>query len=238
MRNNIFKILAIFIIGTIGGIFADQILLPYFIERPLFHQYRLEQAPVNVIREETIIIQENEALTKAVDKVQKSVVAIKTTRSNQTILRGSGIIISSDGLVLTLAELVPPSSNFSLFFNGDNVPFQIEKRDLDNNLALIRVEKENLPTIGFSNISELKIGQRVFLVGAVFSGSTMEKMANEGIVKFFGKDFIRTSIVESNILSGSPLFDIEGNILGINTIDAGGGVTAIPISIIRQFIGL
>ena len=61
MTKNALKILIIFIIGTIGGIFADQILWPYFIERPLFYRYRLDQAPIVMNKTEEIIIEEYSA---------------------------------------------------------------------------------------------------------------------------------------------------------------------------------
>jgi len=236
MLKNIIKILAIFIIGTVGGIFADQILWPYFIERPLFYEYRLEPPPIYVIENKEIVIQENVALSKAVEKVERTVIGVKTETKTGTVLEGSGLIVSSDGLVVTLANLVPHGSSPSFFINGKEVGFQVEKRDPDKNLALIKVNEGNLPTVGFANSQALKRGQRVFLVGVIFLNGLPEKIVNEGIIKFFEKDFIRTNIFEKKILEGSPLFDIEGKVLGINTIDTQGKVTAIPISKIREFI--
>ncbi|GAI52448.1 unnamed protein product, partial [marine sediment metagenome] len=55
------------------------------------------------------------------------------------------------------------------------------------------------------------------------------------IVKFFAGDYIRTNIFEKNTLSGSALFNIKGELLGLNTIDSEGKVTAIPITTIRAF---
>ena len=71
MLKNIFKIIAIFILGTVGGIFADQILWPYFVERPLFYQYKLEKSPVYVTERKEVFIQENTALEEAIEKVGK-----------------------------------------------------------------------------------------------------------------------------------------------------------------------
>jgi len=78
MLKNIFKILAIFIIGMVGGIFADQIFWPYFVERPLFYQYRLEQSPVYVTERKEVYIQENVVLKNAIEKVEKVVVGVRT----------------------------------------------------------------------------------------------------------------------------------------------------------------
>ena len=103
MVKNILKIIIIFIIGTIGGIFADQILWPYFIERPLFYEYRLEQAPVYVTESKEFFIQENAALKNAIEKVEKTVVGVRTTTKTGIFLEGSGLILTFDGLVIVPA---------------------------------------------------------------------------------------------------------------------------------------
>jgi S1-C subfamily serine protease len=244
MLKSIFKIIVIFIIGMVGGIFADQIFWPYFIERPLFYQYRLEQKPVYLTERKEIYIQENEALRDAIEKVEKVVIGVKTeTRlpsGSKKILEGSGLILTADGLVITLAKLVPQGSVFNFFVEGKPVSFQILKRDQKENLALIKLEKTNLPTVGFANLEKLKLGERVFLVG-VTSASTedgIKKVVNEGIITSFDQNLIETNIFEKSSLAGSPLFDIEGRVLGLNIIDKEGKVISLPISQIRTFANL
>jgi len=241
MLKNIFKILAIFIIGMVGGIFADQIFWPYFVERPLFYQYRLEQSPVYVTERKEVYIQENVVLKNAIEKVEKVVVGVRTETKAGKILEGSGLILTADGLVITLAELVPSGSTFNFFVEGESVSFQILKRDSKENLALIKLEKTNLPTVGFANLEKLKLGERVFLVGIIFNKQKIASpgfVVNEGIIKNFDENKIETNIFEKETISGSPLFDIEGNILGLNIIDKDGKVIAIPNSQIRAFTDL
>ena len=246
MFKNILKILAIFIIGMVGGIFADQILWPYFIERPLFYQYRLEQSPIYLTERKEITIQENLALKNAIEKVEKVVIGVRSETKTGKILEGSGLILTADGLIITLAELVPQGSVFNFFVEGEKVSFQILKRDLKENLALIKLEKTNLPTVGFANLEKLKLGERVFLVGTTFINVTKQdlvtfevrKVVNEGIVTSFDEEIIETNIFEKSALAGSPLFDIEGKVLGLNTVDKTGKIITIPISRIRTFSGL
>jgi len=237
--KNIFKIISIFIIGLVGGIFADQIFWPYFVERPLFYQYRLEQAPIYVTEKKEIIVEENIALRKAIEKIDKAVVGVKTKTKAGKILEGSGLIVSSDGLIVTLADLVPSGSEVTFFWEGKTPSFQILKRDLSENLALIKIGETNLPTTGFTDLERIRLGERVFLMGIIFEKEGIpKKTVNEGIVKTFDNNFIQTNIIEDSALSGSPLFNIEGNALGLNIIDKEGKVSAIPISKIKQFIGL
>ena len=233
MLKNILKILAIFVIGMVGGIFADQILWPYFVGRPLFYQYQLEQ-PTNGTEVKEVYIQENVALKNAIGRAEKAVIRVKTETQAGKILEGSGLILTTDGLIVTLAELVPQGSTFNFLVDGESAPFQVLKRDLENNLALIKLEKTNLPTVGFADLEKFKLGERVFLVGAISQGVAV----NEGIVTSFDKKLIQTNIFEENTLAGSPLFDIEASILGLNIIDKDGRIVAIPASIIRAFSGL
>jgi len=238
VSKNILKIVGIFILGIFGGIFADQILWPYFIERPLFYRYRLEQSPIYVTEKKEVIIQENTALKNAIEKVEKAVVGVKTVTKTKKILEGSGLIVTSDGLIVTLANLVPQGSISTFYIDGKQVPIKILKRDLENNLALIQVEEKNLPIVGFADLGKIKLGERVFLVGVEFEKQNVKKIVNEGIVKSFDEKSIGTNISERYTLDGSPLFNIEAQVLGLNTIDENGKVIAIPISKIKQFVGM
>ena len=248
MLKNILKILAVFIIGMIGGIFADQILWPYFIERPLFYQYRLEQSPIYVTEKKEIImyVQENVALREAIEKVEKAVIGVKTETVEGEILEGSGIVVTSDGFVVTLASIAPFGSDFAFFVDGKWPSYQILKRDLKNDLALIKVEDRGLSVTGFSDLEKVRVGERVFLISMDFdnTGTTTEaflppqKMVNEGIITLLGEDLIQTNIFDTSKVQGSPLFNIEGNLIGLSLVDEDGRVSAIPVTFIRPLIGL
>ncbi|GAI05115.1 unnamed protein product, partial [marine sediment metagenome] len=149
MSKNILKIIVIFVIGMVGGIFADQILWPYFAEGPFFYN-QLANFPVSISETKEITIQENVALQEAVEKVEKAVVGVKTKLKSGKILSGSGLIVTSDGLIVTLAELVPRGEDFVFFVDGKTPNWQILKRDVKNNLALIKVEERDLVTVGFA----------------------------------------------------------------------------------------
>ena len=240
MAKNILKILAVFIIGAVGGIFADQILWPYFIERPLFYKYNLEQTPIYLTerKETTMYVQENFALREAAEKVKKVVVGVKTKTKEGKILEGSGLIATSDGLIVTLASLVPQGSEFYFFVEDKWPAFQILKRDTVNNLALIKIAGSGLPTAGFADLEKTKVGERVFLIGTDFGTTTPQQIVNEGIISFLSKDSIQTNIFEEQKIQGSPLFNIEGRVVGLNTVDETGRVLTIPMSTIRPFLGL
>lgn len=216
-------------------------ILPYLATKPYFQRFQfikiLTEREVNVYPTETIVVLENIALQRTIERVEKTVIGIQTRTKAGKILEGSGLILTSDGLVVTTADIVPYGSDFNFFWEKEQLSFQVLKRDLKNNLALIKAEKANFPTTGFAGLEGIRLGQRVFLLGIIFENGNFTKIVNTGIIKTFDKDAIRTNIFEKSILEGSPLFDIEGNVLGLNTIDFEGKVTAIPIDKIQEFAG-
>lgn len=241
MLKNIFKIIIIFVFGIAGGIFANQLLWPYFVEKPLYYKYQLANIPVSITETKEITIEENTALQDAVEKIENSIIGIRTKTKTGKTISGSGLIITNDGLIVTLAELVPRGGDFVFFVDNKTPNWQILKRDVKNNMALIKVELNDLKTIGFADFEKIKLGQRVFLAGMIFSKTKPLKAVNQGIIKFFSQDeensYIRTNIIEKSALAGSALFNIKGELLGLNTIDSEGRVTAIPIPKLREFIG-
>ena len=231
MKKNVVIAIIIFLIGLSGG-FSSHIFWPHI------GGSSAEQGPVYLSETKQVYIQENVALTGAIERVEKTVVAVKTQLPTGGFLQGSGLIITSDGLMVTLAELVPSGSSFNFFVEGERLSYQVLKRDLNENLALVKFSKSGLVTAGFARLDKIKLGERVFLLGASFKDDVPSEFANEGVIRELGEDIIQTSITESSLVSGSPLFNIEGEILGINTVDSAGRVNAIPVSKIRDFVGM
>ncbi|MFA7714613.1 MAG: serine protease [Candidatus Paceibacterota bacterium] len=227
--------LLVILAGGFGG-FLVQKFLPSFYSAP-------ESSPnYFVTKEEKYYIQENDALKEAVQKVRSSVVGIKTVAADKKVIAGSGLILTSDGLAVTLAELVPASGKTSFFIDSQLVNGQILKRDLKQNLALIKIEKSGLSTGGFFMLDQLKIGERVFLVGQIFDAKTFVPnfLTNEGVAKSFDSEFtVQTSIRETDAVSGAPVFDIKGSVLGLSYIyGSNGSVAVLPITKVKAFAGL
>src|SRR4030042_859592 len=238
MSKDIIKIVCFFVVGMVGGIFADQIFWPYFVEKPLFFEYRLDQGPIQGNETREITVKENVALEKAIEKVEAAVVGIRSQDQRGNILDGPGLVVTSDGFVVTLSDLVLNYSTSTMFIGDETVPLRLIKRDINNNLALLKAEGSNLPTIGFGDLTKTRLGERVFIIGVDFNKSTssVSKIADEGIIKYFSSDAIGINIAEEDGVKGSILFNIAGEVLGINTI-SNGKVITIPVSAIRELIG-
>lgn len=220
MTRTILKIVTVFVIGTVGGIFADQILWPYFVERPLFYKYDLEQRPIQITKQQKITIQENQALQDAIEEVKTSVVAVRSETGF-----GSGLVASSDGLVVTLNSVANGTS--TVVYQGQQLKAGLVKTE--GKFTVLRINKDNLPTPAFIDIEQARLGQRVFLIGKLFKEKELVTVINHGIIKYFDKNGIHTNIFEIKTLGGSPLLDIKGDVLGLVTIDRQGKVTSIPL---------
>jgi len=228
--KNIFKIIIILIIGAIGGSLFQVLILPGLIGHPYFGNLEMikrlkNQVIVNPV--EQIFIGQDTALEEAIKKVEDTVVGFNN---------GSGIIITSDGLIITLADVLPKTEKY-LFLEGEKVNFEVVRKDLDQNLALIKIEQKNILACKFADLSDIKMGQKVFLFGIIIENNIPKSITNQGSIKMFDDDIIRTNILEDKILNGSPLFNVWGEVLGLNTIDNQGKVSTIPIDNIRKFAG-
>ncbi len=220
------KGIAIIFLGLFGGLTANYLVI------------KNSGNPVQTInKEEKFYIQENTALTEAVKNNQDSVIGVKTGNK----VNGSGLILTSDGLAVTLAENIPLGSQSNVLVQGqENSTYQVLKRDLKDNLALIKLDKSNLPTNGFFDLSGLQVGTRVFVLSQSYNYTIgyFFLSADEGIVKSFDGSIIKTNIVDSGRIEGSPVFDIEGRVLGLAYKDSANFVNIIPVSTIKTFAGL
>ena len=223
MIKRIFLITCIFVLGAAGGIWAQAFLLPYlgWNSRTVFVQ------PVS-----RISVDEPAALEKTVEKSSKTVVLVQSSASR----KGSGLVVTSDGLILTRASLVPAGFGVSVSLDQgqEKIPAQVLKRDAANNLALLKVEKNNLSTAGFVNEGELKPGMKLVLLARSDTGT----IVNEGVVRSVAGDLIQSTMTETTASTGAAVFTVEGRVAGIAAIAPSGSVTIIPASFLRSFLGL
>lgn len=212
-----------------GGLSAAAIFLLLGCHLPESGQMNV--APVYLTEREEVVIQENTALKNAIAGAANTAIAVEIASSKS----GCGAALTSDGIVAIPYSLFPPGASAEISVAGQKISFEILKRDKDLNLAIAKLEIADLSTAGFYSLENLKLGERIFLVGASPDGSFF---TNEGIVRDFDESKITTNIYEKNEVLGAPVFDIEGNILGIADVDKTGLVSVIPISKIKETSGL
>jgi len=218
--------------GIAGGFMTFSFLAGLF---PFGPKNAENLPPVRIIEKQETIIQENTALKNAITKVNNTAIGVKITSPKSAVASGSGVILTSDGMAAIPYSLFSPNSVAKITAGGKAVTFEVLKRDKTANLVIAKLADGNWPTAGFYRLENLKLGERVFLIGILPSG---QSFINEGIVRDFTSDVITTSIYEKTEAVGAPVFDVEGNILGIAQVAKNGQVSAIPISKIKEISGL
>ena len=213
-------IIAVFVVGAVGGIFSTEILWPSVVEAPLFGGYKMPEEKVEISKTEKITVTENEALQDAIQEVESSVVKVQDKKE------GTGFVITSDGLIVTLSSIADGTS--TVFYNGEKFKAGLVKTG--ETFTTLKIDKNDLSTQGLADIDEARLGQRVFLVGKL-SGTVV----NHGIIKHLNEG-IHTNIYEVKNLEGSPLLNIEGRVLGLTTINEQGQVVGVPLPEINQLI--
>ncbi|MBN8778036.1 MAG: 2-alkenal reductase [Thiobacillus sp. SCN 63-374] len=160
---------------------------------------------------------------------------------------GSGVIISPNGYILTNQHVVEAADEIQVALaNGKTVPARVVGSDPETDLAVLKIDANNLPAITFAESDSLKVGDWVLAVGNPFGvGQTV----TAGIVSALGRthlgintfeNFIQTDAAINPGNSGGALVDASGNLVGINsaiysrTGGSQGIGFAIPVSIARK----
>lgn len=156
---------------------------------------------------------------------------------------GSGFIISSDGYILTNNHVIKDADEIIVRLNDRReLVAQVIGADERSDLALLKVEATGLPEVELGNSDTLKVGEWVLAIGSPFG---FDYSVTAGIVSAKGRSlpnesyvpFIQTDVAINPGNSGGPLFNLEGEVVGINSqiyTRSGGfmGVSfAIPISV-------
>ncbi len=160
-------IIGILLLGALGAMFFNVFVLSYLLTNSYFERFQFVKdfkiGKIVVNPKEQVYIQESVALESAVEKVTKSVVAAQITTLAGNSYVGSGLIATSDGLIVISSNLIPAGSKFNIYINGEKTDFKVLKTDYKKGLVLVKVDKNDLPTVGFADFDKIKLGQRVFL---------------------------------------------------------------------------
>jgi serine protease DegQ len=160
---------------------------------------------------------------------------------------GSGVIVSNQGLILTNHHVISSADAIEVALaDGRKLSAKIVGVDPESDLALLKVEATNLPSITFASPDQLDVGDVVLAIGNPFGvGQTI----TQGIVSALGRNHLGINTYENFIQtdasinpgnSGGALIDTAGNLVGINSAiySRNGGSMgigfAIPISIAQQ----
>lgn len=136
---------------------------------------------------------------------------------------GSGFVISQDGYILTNAHVVADAAEVTVKFTDKReLKARVIGSDRRTDVALIKVEAKNLPEVRLGNADQVRVGEWVAAIGAPFG---FENTVTAGIVSAKSRalpdeslvPFIQTDVAINPGNSGGPLFNLKGEVIGINS---------------------
>ena len=154
--------------------------------------------------------------------------AVKCLSSDQPryrqLAQGSGFIISSDGYILTNNHLVEDSEKITATLtDGREFEAKVIGTDPDSDVAVIKIDANNLPYLEMADSDNLEVGEWVLAIGNPFG---LAHTVTAGIVSAKGRsnvglstyeDFIQTDAAINPGNSGGPLLNLDGKVVGINS---------------------
>ncbi|GIZ53482.1 Do family serine endopeptidase [Noviherbaspirillum aridicola] len=168
-------------------------------------------------------------------------------QDDQQFSLGSGVVVSPQGYVLTNNHVIETADEIEVALaDGRKADGKVVGTDPETDLAVIKINLDNLPSITLGNADQAKVGDVVLAIGNPFGVGQTVTM---GIVSALGRshlgintfeNFIQTDAAINPGNSGGALIDVHGNLLGINTAiysRSGGSLGigfAIPVSTVKD----
>ncbi|XP_017564772.1 serine protease HTRA1 isoform X1 [Pygocentrus nattereri] len=193
-------------------------------------------------------------IADVVDKIAPAVVHLELFRrlpyadQEVPVSSGSGFIVSEDGWIVTNAHVLSNKQRIKVeLSNGVHYDATIKDVDQKLDIALIKIDSEEpLPVLMLGRSSDLRPGEFVVAVGSPFSLqntvttgiiSTTQRGGHELGLHNSDMDYIQTDAIINYGNSGGPLVNLDGDVIGINTLKVTAGISfAIPSDRIRQFL--
>ena len=211
---------------------------------------RLQPAVVNISTRQAITIPRNRGLPPGFEEFFRRFGGEVPQGGDENVQRGdslgSGFIISHDGFVVTNNHVVAPARDNAVvesitvtLHDGTEYPAELVARDQASDLAVLRIRPTgSLPFVRFGDSRQVRVGDWVIAIGNPF---TLGGTVTAGIVSALHRNlnagnydrYIQTDAPINSGNSGGPMFDLHGNVIGINTalISPTGGNVGIGFAI-------
>jgi serine protease Do len=270
-KNPLFLIIlslsVLVILGTGSGILGSFITLRFLFPELISQYSNLEQKA----EAKTQVLNQESAIIDVVEKNQKAVVSIVAKEnlptnnnsffffnfeksSSKEISSGTGFLVSANGYLVTNRHVVSSQKAEYIVVTQDKKEYsaKVLARDPFNDIAILKIEAENLPYLELGDSDQLKIGQTVIAIGntlgefdntvnvGIISGLRRSLTASDGLGDAEElENIIQTDAAINEGNSGGPLLDINGKVIGVNTamIEGGQNISfALPINDIKKTI--
>jgi len=160
--------------------------------------------------------------------------------------QGSGVVIREDGFILTNGHVVQNAEKIEVRLrDGRRLPAEVKGIDTESDVAVLHVDAKGLPAAKLGDSAKVRVGQFAIAIGAPFEleySVTFGHVSAKGRrvmadVVMMDQDFLQTDASINPGNSGGPLVNIEGEVIGINTMIRGlntGIGFAVPVNLARE----
>ena len=161
-------------------------------------------------------------------------VGIQVFQANQLAKQGSGIIVSSDGLIATVADLVVPGAVYQIFYEDRIIKGTVVSRNYNLNLLIIKTDNaySNIATLGANSYNN---GQEVVLVGKLMALSSPAIFSQKGTISYITEKNVILDTVADKSLYGAGVVNSDGDFIGLSYLRTG-KVNLIRAGSIQNFI--
>jgi serine protease Do len=157
---------------------------------------------------------------------------------------GSGFVISADGFIVTNNHVIEGADEIEIeFYSGETLPATVVGTDPNTDVALLKVESDDaLPFVEFGNSDEARVGDWVLALGNPlgqgFSASSGIVSARNRELSGTYDDYLQTDAAINRGNSGGPLFNLQGEVVGVNTaiLSPNGGSIGIGFSMASNVV--
>lgn len=158
---------------------------------------------------------------------------------------GTGILINEDGRLLTNNHVVArdDAKVEALLADGRSFPAVVLQRNPRLDLALLKIEGDNLKTLALGDSTKLRVGEWVFAIGHpwgqrwVVTAGIMSAMRTAKLADDLTTHYIQSDVGLAPGNSGGPLLNADGQVVGINAMIFGGDLSvAIPSSVVSNWL--
>ncbi|MEA3322650.1 MAG: trypsin-like peptidase domain-containing protein [Patescibacteria group bacterium] len=226
--------LLIFIIGGLGGVFLNYMLISRVVADPDLSQNPIIKAldqRVQIIKStEKIIVAETESIADIASRASTTVVYIESVDAQNIVTSGNGIVISSDGVIATTTSVVPKNNIVQYVKLSDGTVYDVAETNVDEytGIVFLRIDASDLATIAFANSDDARSGKRLIAI----SRTREDNDAQFALGGFLGRERVfNIALPMSDFLQGvlvmdlsqtalrhsvgAPAVDFQGNMVGL-----------------------
>jgi serine protease Do len=271
------NLIAAFLIAGVGG--AAALGLEHLTDQNNQHSHLLDPQPVKYVNMPGAEPEKSVSFTAAAEMSVHAVVHVKTTYGAESqaqqsfdpfrdffygspnpvpqMSTGSGVIISSDGYIITNNHVIDKAEKIEITLNDKRTyTAELIGKDPTTDIALLKIKEQNLPFLSYGNSDDVKVGEWVLAVGNPFN---LTSTVTAGIVSAKGRSinilendpdnglfpiesFIQTDAAVNPGNSGGALVNTQGQLIGINSAIASttgtysGYSFAVPVNIAKKVV--